>query len=258
MFAVVLLLAACGGPTFDPTGVWLFRIDEDPDVVESCSEEVFHNLTGASTPAAAADDTGWVVDASAAQSERVAFGQMTATGDSYLLLLDGLSLPEAGDGDGAQRTFQWAQREATSESVSNAAGYSWAEDVDRSATVRVILGMPTERVGRNDSVVLDGYWERDSLASSSWEEADTWPADITEVAETGQLPAGSYLEVASADTGGGTTAATNSRDAVECDQTPCVLRVSQSCLLSYTLKAERTELDPGDVSWPDAGWAPGL
>jgi hypothetical protein len=258
MLVIALLLTACGGPVFDPTGVWLFRIDEDPDATETCTNEVFHNLTGASTPAADPEDTGWVVDSGAAQSERVAFGQVSAAGESYLLLLDGQSLPEAGAGDGAQRTFQWTQREASNASISNAAGYSWAEDIDQSATIRVILTMPTERVGRNDGVVLDGYWERDSLTSASWEEADTWPADITEVAETGQLPASSYLEVGSDDTGGATTAAINTRDAVECDQTPCVLRVSEGCLLSYALQAERTDLDPSDVSWPDAGWGPGL
>lgn len=258
MLVVALLLPACGGPAFDPSGVWLFRIDEDPDVAETCTQEVFHNLTGASTPAEAAEDTGWVVDASAAQSERVAFGQVSAAGDSYLLLLDGQSLPEAGAGDGAQRTFQWTQREASNASISNAAGYSWSEVVDQSAAVRVILTMPTERVRRNEGVVLDGYWERDSLTTASWEEADTWPADITEVAETGQLPAAAYLEIASDDTGGGTTAATNTRDAVECDQTPCVLRASEGCLLSYALQAERTDLAPSDVSWTDAGWEPGL
>jgi hypothetical protein len=258
MFATLLLLGACGGPAFDPSGVWLFRVDEDPDAPETCTDEVFHNLTGASPPAAAAEDTGWTVESSATWSERVAFGQITAAGDGFLLLLDGESLPEAGAGDGAQRTFQWTRREASTSDIATAAGYSWAEDLDRSTTTRVILAMPDERIGRNEAVTLGGFWEQDSLSSASWQESDTWPADITEVGEAGQLPAATYLEVPSDDTGGGAAPASNGRDAVDCDQTPCVLRVSQSCLLSHTLQAERTALDPSDVAWEDAGWSSGL
>ncbi len=253
------LLAGCAG--FDPTGVWLFTIAETAATGDECDESVFHNFAEAELPEESEEESDWTEQESADQSERVTFGHIAASGDSYLLIIDGWVLPQAEGGSELQHTFQWEQSELRDSSASHAAGYLFIDETEQTETTRLVLTFP-ETAPKEGAAVITGTWESESTSLQSWEEADTWPDDEGfEIGETGQIPAGSWLVVEETDTESGElvqSAAVNTRDASECSETPCVLTVNSACLYSYSLSAEHSDIDPSDIDWEDAGWSAGL
>ena len=200
-----LLLVGCSA---DPGGIWLFTIDASEGL--DCETTVdSHNFLGI-LEGEATDP--WTEATTYEASAEMRFGQSIEDASNNWVLILGDSVYQ-GVLKGESWSFTWENSEDGSELLSHQAGYSfqhqWTGKID------------TEMV-----LTQDNWGEQVGLAS-------------------GQLPAGDYMLVNRGGGGDGPAveAASNRRDAPDCEGEECVLEVTTQCDDSRSFTASRYDWD---------------
>ncbi|MFT5680523.1 MAG: hypothetical protein ACI8RZ_001429 [Myxococcota bacterium] len=243
---LTLLLLACSGEALDPSGIWMLQIAASTG--GDCDTLLSHNLLDAAQPIVETASESTVT-----ASDMVVMARLVSSEGGLLLMLEDGVYPEDPERDWA--TFTWTRSETDSRTDSHAAGYALTVSTEQSLTQSVTLDLP--RKVRDSALVVDGAWIESTSLRRYWEESDTWPDEVG-VGATGAMPASSYLEVPSLDTGGGTVPASNTQWEADCQADPCTLSVLDTCTDSRPLTATLTDLDPQEEGWQDAGWSTGL
>lgn len=221
---MTLLLLACAQ---NPEGVWLFHISETPDDAD-CATSVSHNALAAGLPAEIEDEDEWERSDSETWSEAELFGLVTATSTGWVLLLDG-GIYEASAEDETP-VFREEREEVASSADEHPSGYVYEADATATRTRTITLGEGAS-------------WDVESNDEATWAESDSWADDIG-VGATGAIPFGDWLVVD--DGAGGTAAAANAYDVLDCADEPCQLQVTETCSSSWVVRATKTELSPED------------
>lgn len=240
---LLLQLLACGAPSW---GTWMFTRTVPLPTGDECTQSVSHNVAGATEPADAAEDTGWIEEDTGETSPEVFFGRLERTSDGALLILGDDALPGTLQDDGSW-LFWWKNSDEGEEDASHASGYAWRHQYATSSLLRVAGDLTAD--------TFTGTYENETASTLTWSESDAWSEEAAVyVGENGEIPVGEYLEVVDATTGQA-TAANNAREATECgDSGTCTLSVTSGCVYRSTLTGVATELTPEDAPWAeDAG-----
>jgi len=222
-------LAGCGG---DPTGIWLFQVEasEGSECETTINNHNFLSvLEGEATEA-------WTLEESSDASSEIFFGQVleNASGGWALVLADRVL---QGTLDSGQWVFSWEHSEDGEGLSSHQSGYVFDHQWNWSTKTKVTMNVEKKRgSGSMDVDISD--WE-------FWRESDAWGEQVG--LSVGQIPAGDYMTV---NRGGGTggpvvEAASNRRDAPDCEGEECELEVSSDCEDSRGYTSTRYEVEEG-------------
>lgn len=258
----LLLLGCSGAADFDLDGVWRFEVEVLPAAEDRCVQRVLHNAAGLLTAEELAEEipaSDWTEETSSEWSSWTGLGRLSADGDRWLLVIDGLLLVQEEGATDAQASFAWERFETSSSERVHSSGYEWRQDLSDSAVVRLFLDLPSEQEQTDaeragTSIELSGSWTQAEESVASYEESDQWPAEA-KLGEAGSIPMGSYLY--SLDEFGAPVAGSNTREAVECSDTRCVLSVTTSCQDDWALRATKTGLSDEEFEASGAGWEAG-
>lgn len=238
------LLAGCGTPP--PDGVWIFYVTVIPDTEATSAENLTHNFDDAwwkedgKDPEDDEDDEDeeeWSSSTTETGSEWVFFGVITSTGrDTATLVANGESYAGSYEDDESW-VFSWAYTSASSDEMEHESGYEYLYGETETRTVTYDLAPEQDEL-------ITGILDAQAAFAQSWTESDTWDDDIAKEMPSGQIPASTYLYVE--DDKDKVVSANNSREEEECKDDPCTLNYTTSWLRSYSLRAERTELEEAD------------
>ena len=224
-----VLLVGCGG---DPTGIWMFQVDASEGT--ECETTIDnHNflsiLEGEATEA-------WTTEESSEASSEVFFGQVIEndSGGWTLVLADRVL---QGTLQSGRWVFTWDHSEEGDSLSSHQSGYVFDHQWNLSAKTKVTMNVEKKR--GSGSMNLDtSDWE-------FWRESDAWGEQVG--ITSGQIPAGDYMTVnrGGGDTGPVVEAASNRRDAPDCEGQECELEVSSDCEDSRSYTSTRYEVEEG-------------
>ncbi len=224
-----VLVVGCGR---DPSGIWLFQLDasEGAECEITINNHNFLNvLDGEATDA-------WTTEESSDSSSEVFFGQVleNESGGWALVLADRVL---QGTQDSGRWVFAWEHSEDGSELSSHQSGYVFDHQWNWITKTRVTMNVEKKR-GSGSMDVDTGDWE-------FWRESDAWGDQVG--LSSGQIPAGDYMTVNRGGGNGGPAveAASNRRDAPDCDGQECELEVSSDCADSRSYTSTRYEVDDG-------------
>ncbi len=244
------LAPACSN---DPTGTWLLSIQAQADDT-TCTEEITHNFTDAQEYADDADEDQYSSQQASEQSDWLTFAQITVEDkDHALLVVGGEAFPGYSSG-GDTWVFSWVETETGSRVDQHPAGYDYSEDSYDEFTSTWTMSLSGKTI--TGTLIEDQY--NDIIYS----ESDTWTEEVAaELGISGQIPAGSYLEV---ELQGPSTsvwqAASNGYDSEDCDNIFCELRVQDTCTGSRTVNGTLTDYDDQTAydAIKDSQQAPGI
>ena len=229
-----LFMSGCGG---DMSGIWLFELDGF-DGLECESDVTSQNFRGAYV-AEADDDPIWQTEETDEVSPELIFGQIEPSGkDGWVLVLGNTAYPGTDNGD--VWTFSWERSDDSTELESHQSGYTYDKQ-ESSSSVTTITLTPTKE-SASGSV---------DLTTSSWNyysETDIWAGFVG--FDEGRIPAGAYLRVTEVGEDGipSVVGASNTREALDCEDEDCVLEVENDCSSSRGIKATRYAFE-GDGSF---------
>jgi hypothetical protein len=224
-----VFLVGCGG---NPTGIWLFQVEASEGI--ECETTIDnHNflnvLDGENSEA-------WTIEESSDASSEIFFGQVleNESGGWALVLADRVL---QGTLESGRWVFSWEHNEEGSGLSSHQSGYAFEHQWNQSSKTRVTRTVEKKR--GSGSISLDtSDWQ-------FWRETDAWGEQVG--LSSGQIPAGDYLLVNRGGGEGGPAveAASNRRDAPDCEGQECELEVSSDCDESQSYMATRYEVEEG-------------
>ncbi len=224
-----VFLVGCGG---DPTGVWLFQVEASEGI--ECETTVDnHNFLNVLEGEAS---EAWTTEETRDASSEVFFGQVLENeSGGWALVLEDRVLQ--GTQESGRWVFTWEHSEDGTGLSSHQSGYVFEHQWNWSSTTKVKMNVEKKR--GSGSMDLDtSDWE-------FWRESDAWGEQVG--LSSGQVPAGDYMTV---NRGGGESgpvveAASNRRDAPDCEGQECELEVSSDCEDSRSFTATRYEVEEG-------------
>lgn len=238
---VLPLLALTGcAPAIE--GIWQFSVDVAAVVEPSCQENVSHNFSDARVVSEEAEGGPWIETGEEALSDEVFFGLITSTApDAATLVVGDEAFPGLRETDGAW-VFSWTDFSTSAESATYQEGYAWSATADEARERGFTLTFEDD--------ALQGTRSDVTTASYNWSESDSWSGEqlapyLGGDGLTGQIPAGSYLEVDDWESGG-TVPASNRGDVFDCSDAECALNRLYTCTEIHALDAVRTSLSTGE------------
>lgn len=232
---LVLLATGCGSSI---DGIWTMSITYPTE--DTCTDTVTHNFLGATVIAEEEDQTGdgWTESSSETHTDQLVFVQIETTGkDGAVLLIGAEAWPGVKNAKG-NYTFSWTGSDEQLQDDSHTSGYGYTYSNIALSEEEIALVL--------DQGIGSGTWDATSTSEQAWLESDLWSEEVR--FQTGAIPADQYLVIM--DESGPKPveeAASNGRDAVDCEGDNCSLTVSASCEGSLQVVLTQTDFEDDDA-----------
>ena len=220
---LLTLLAACNSAN-SIEGIWAILLPAAGGA--TCQATVTHNFLKGEVPAEVEEESAWQTGSETESSESLLLVDIVgSTRKSATLVQGNQLLPGTKNEDGAW-VFTWTGSEIETDTKKHDLGYDYVHDrVDESYTTLTLVF---------DRDILTGTWSESAWTDEEWNEADSWPETITEVGESGIIPASTWLNHIDGAT------VTNTRVEADCVTNDCVLQVTNDCGEDRAINGFRT------------------